>query len=157
MQVIPGSSSRVISGFPGIGKSFYCYAHRDTLGHAHDSDSSLFSWFSEKGVRQGRNTSFPANYVEYVHACFGVYTNIFVSTHAEVRAAMKEAGLLHYIVYPTRDQKEIYLKRYIERDSHEYLIELIDQSWDTWLDELESETNVNHIVLKRNQFLSDVL
>ena len=53
-------NTRVISGFPGIGKSYLFNNGKNIL--IIDSDSSNFSWL-EPGVR---NPEFPHNYMKHI-------------------------------------------------------------------------------------------
>ena len=51
--------TRVISAFPGTGKSYF---HRNSDSKVLDSDSSKFSWI-EEGVR---HPDFPNNYMTHI-------------------------------------------------------------------------------------------
>jgi len=53
--------TRIISAFPGTGKSFYHNTHKDTTL---DSDSSNFSWLADDKTL--RNPEFPYNYIKHI-------------------------------------------------------------------------------------------
>ncbi len=154
-----GKPTTIVAGFPGVGKTHYYRKNAGTPGMVVDPDSSLFHWHLEKGLRIGKSAFWPENYVKYISACVGVFDTVLVSTHTEVRDALLLPGvrLLHYLVYPSRDQKDDYLDRCWKRGSPESLIEIVNDSWNTWLDELESENRPIHIKLKPGQFFSDVM
>ena len=126
--------TRIISGFPGIGKSFYFETHKETTL---DSDSSSFSWTLEEG-KKVRNPDFPTNYIEHIKENIGKYEFIFVSTHIEIREALQENCIFFYLVYPARNRKNEFLQRYQDRGSSDSFIKLISDNWDKWLDECES-------------------
>lgn len=58
----------IISGFPGIGKSYFFrnqeYNNRTVL----DSDSSEFSWVKDENGNntKERNPDFPSNYIDHI-------------------------------------------------------------------------------------------
>ena len=153
---VPSSGGRVmpqvISGFPGIGKShFYTHECRDLK--VSDSDSSKFSW-----VRPGeRHPDFPQNYMQHIKTLLGEVDVVLVSSHKEVRDALVAAEVEFTLVYPERGAKEQYLERYRQRGSDAAFLALLDQKWDEFLDEMETQTNCTRIELHPGQYLSDVL
>jgi len=54
--------TRIISAFPGTGKSYYHNKHKETTL---DSDSSNFSLVVENGEKK-RNPDFPENYIKHI-------------------------------------------------------------------------------------------
>ena len=121
----------VISGFPGIGKS-YTAMNEDSFKIL-DSDSSNFSWI-KIGVR---NPDFPNNYIEHIKLNMYKADIIFVSSHEEVRNALIKNGIDFTLVYPHKSLKNIYLARYEQRGSSKEFIEFISNNWDKFLDEIE--------------------
>lgn len=138
---------KVIAGFPATGKSYFkgyvegsCYAPQ---GYCEDSDSSHFP-----------KDNFPDNYIKHIKDLINKGTDIiFVSTHKEVRESLVKEGIDFYLVYPKRDLKQEYLKRYKERGSSEAFIKLMDDNWDVFLSQLENQKNCTHIVLDSNEFM----
>lgn len=127
--------TKIISAFPGTGKSHYHKLHPDTTL---DSDSSQFSWIEINGNKT-RNPEFPNNYIQHIKDNIGKYKYIFVSSHKEVRNALIDNCLKFYIVVPKFSCKEIYLDRYRQRGNDDYFINLIDRFWDLWLHEIDTE------------------
>ena len=114
--------TKIISAFPGTGKSYYHNLHPDTTL---DSDSSEFSWqYDAVTGEKLRNSWFPKNYIEHIQKNVGKYEIIFVSSHKEVREALKDASLFHYVVYPRQCDKEMFKQRYIKRGSPEPFVNL---------------------------------
>lgn len=142
-------SAHIIAGFPGIGKSFVA---RNSALSVRDSDSSAFSW---RGTE--RHPDFPHNYIRHIQDHLNDCDVILVSSHAEVRNALREAGLAYTLVYPESSQRDDYIERYIRRRSPASFIQLVHDRFDPWLAECRAETHPTHVVLARGQYLHDVL
>lgn len=146
-----GKVIKVISGFPGVGKS-WLFNNQEQLGlKVSDSDSSNFSWISE-GVR---HPEFPNNYVEHIKEQMETSDVVLVSSHDVVREALMQAGIEFLTVYPNINDKEEYLKRFIERGSKEVFVKLINDNWDAWLSNLNKNNDDLHIELNLGEYLSD--
>lgn len=137
----------VIAGFPGTGKSYFF--NNNSKYVVLDSDSSNFSWL-EPGVR---NPDFPNNYINHIKENIGVADIIFVSTHKEVRKALRENYIIHYIVYPDVSCKGEYIDRYKQRNSNESFINMMNNNWESFITEIESESN-NVYKLKHNETMA---
>jgi hypothetical protein len=138
----------LITAFPGTDKTSYCNRDADYIpqGFATDSDSSTFD-----------KSNFPQNYIEHIKEKISEgYARIFISSHKEVRDALVENNLEFTLVYPKRELKEEYLKRYKERGSSESFINLLNNNWDNWIEELENQKGCTHIQLESGQFISNV-
>jgi hypothetical protein len=129
--------TKIISAFPGTGKSFY---HKKFPNDTLDSDSSNFSWIKDEvgNNTKERNPEFPKNYIEHIKSNIGKYKYIFVSSHKEVRDALLESFIFFYIVYPDKGRKEEFIKRYKERGNPEGFIKLVSDNWESWINELSS-------------------
>ena len=123
--------TRIISAFPGTGKSVYHKNHPTTTL---DSDSSNFSWVEVDGVKL-RNPQFPANYIEHIKENIGKYEFIFVSSHAEVRNALKDNCIFFYWITPVPERKEEFIQRYKDRGNQEGFIKLLEGNWEKWMNE----------------------
>ena len=149
-QAENGNKSKplLVAGFPGTGKSYYTNTESGYMpqGFATDSDSSKFD-----------KDNFPQNYIEHIKEKISQgYARIFISSHKEVRDALVENGLEFTLVYPKKELKEEYLKRYKERGSPDGFINLISNNWDLWLEELKNQKGCRHIELESGQFIANV-
>jgi hypothetical protein len=126
--------TRIISAFPGTGKSF---SHHLRPLTSLDSDSSLFSWGSDVGGQKIRNPNFPNNYVQHIKDNIGKVEFIFVSSHREVREALLDNCIFFYLIYPDRSDKTkaIYLERFRNRGSPQSFIDRVSQNWESWIKE----------------------
>jgi hypothetical protein len=134
----------IISAFPGCGKSFAYEALKEKIVIL-DSDSSDYSWTEKSsGVR---HPDFPANYIKHIKDNIGASDIIMVSSHAEVRTALKEAGLSYLLVFPEPSEatKALWLSRFKLRGSTEVFINLISTNWDNWIKELYDEEHIGGI------------
>lgn len=124
--------TKIVSAFPGVGKTTYHKKHSETTL---DSDSSSFSWIINDNGEKVRNPEFPQNYIEHIKQNIGKYKYIFVSSHKEVRDALLDNCLYFYLVYPEGNRKEEFIQRYRDRGNDENFIKLVDSNWDDWMEE----------------------
>ena len=135
----------IISGYPGIGKS-YLSEKTQLITHGifdfeiSDSDSSNYSWTTDESGNKIRNPEFPENYIRHIKDLMKTSQIILVSTHKQVRDAMDEAGIDYYIVYPEKEfPKSEYMERFRKRGSSEEFIKVQDENWDKWIDDLNND------------------
>jgi len=127
--------TKIISAFPGTGKSYYHSKYPNTTL---DSDSSNFSWVKDENGNNTsvRNTNFPQNYIEHIKGNIGKYEFIFVSSHKEVREALINNCLFFYLIYPDCSRKEEFIERYRNRGNDQKFIQLVNDNWDNWMKEI---------------------
>lgn len=139
-----GKQTIIISAFPGCGKShlFRNKGEKNIL----DSDSSTFD-----------KSNFPQNYIEHIKSNIGSADMILVSSHKEVRDSLVNEKIEFTLIYPSRDIKDEYIQRYIDRGNNENFVNLLQNNWDNWMNELDEQTGCEKIELKTGQYLSDVV
>jgi len=150
-------NTKIISGFPGVGKS-YMFNNNSKLTIL-DSDSSNFSWVKDdKGNNTSeRNPNFPSNYVQHIKENIGKVDIIMVSSHDIVRKSLQDANINYTIVYPDISLKDEYIQRYKDRGSNEGFVTMINKNWSNFIVETEKETFPKKIVLCEGEFLADVI
>ncbi len=163
----------VTCAFPGTGKSTisknaeqyglkHCHVHFNDHTREYeltipagpgvpvfDSDSSVFD-----------KSEFPGNYIKHIKDVLATCPEvvIFVSSHDNVRAALKEAGIEYQLAYPERQLKGDYIERYKQRGSSEFFVNLMDTKWNDFIDSCESDDGAKrHIILSEGEFLVDQL
>lgn len=146
-------STKVVSGFPAIGKSFLFDNQFNNTLTVIDSDSSKFSWLSE-GIR---HPEFPNNYMRHIKDNLGKVDIILISSHEVVRKALEENKIEYALVYPDISLKEEYIQRYKKRGSNEGFINFISSNWDDFIKEIEDEKFPSKIKLSSGQYLRDVI
>lgn len=143
--------TKVISAFPGTGKSYFADIHGDVL----DLDSNNFT-SGHTADGKVRNPDFPTNYMSAIEEQLGRHSIVLVSPHLEVIKGLLEKGIELTLVYPDRKLKSEYIERFRRRGSSEAFIKPLDSYWDDFLDQLEQQKGCRHIVLGWGQYLSDV-
>ena len=134
----------IISGFPGIGKTYFCNLHPQVT----DSDSHAFKEYS------------PEVYAEHIRTLYLLHQPVLVSTHESVRERLKASDVPFLLVYPAKELKQDYIQRYMLRSGFNGgndFAHRIKMNWDTWIDDLRSMCGVPKIELQEGQFLSDVI
>jgi len=138
---------KVISGFPGIGKTYY---KENSNINVLDSDSSKFSWI-EKGVR---NPEFPKNYIDHIKDSMYKFDMVLVSTHKIVRDALVDNNIKFLLVYPDISLKEEYIERFRKRGNEDSFIKLFEDNWDKFIGEMDNQKGCESVKLSSGKFLS---
>lgn len=148
-------NTKIISGFPGVGKTSLFNNEEFKALQILDSDSSKFSW-SEPGVR---HPDFPNNYMEHIKSNMGKVDIILVSSHEIVRKALVANGIPFIIVYPAKELKDTYIENYKGRGNDKAFIEFISNNWDSFLDDIVNLdcALINKVELKKDEYLKSVL
>ena len=130
----------IISAFPGCGKTYASNNYKDDFVML-DSDSSNFSWLKDADGKntEFRDPDFPNNYIRHIKENIGKADIIFVSSHANVRKALCDAGLKVILVYPDKKLKDEWIRRFKQRGNNEKFIKFISDNWDNFIDEIAHE------------------
>ena len=133
----------LISAFPGVGKTYL----KDNFKNLEiiDSDSSTFD-----------KENFPQNYIQHIKDHIGKVDIILISSHEVVRKALVEEGLPFILVYPDSELKNEYIQRYKERGNNENFIKILDDNWDTWMNQMKNQKGCAHIILYSGQYRSNL-
>jgi hypothetical protein len=142
--------TKIISGFPAVGKSYLFNSNKNLT--ILDSDSSQFSWI-ENGVR---HPDFPKNYINHIKENISKADIILVSSHKVVRNALKENGLNYILVYPAKKLKLEYIYRCSKRGNDFNFIKMLDENWDVFIDEIEEDIFPTKLRLWDGEFLGDI-
>lgn len=137
--------SSLISAFPGTGKTYFFEKNKDNFNIL-DSDSSTFD-----------KNYFPDNYITHIKNNYKEKELMLISSHKVVRDSLIKNNLRFLVVYPALDCKDIYIKRFKERNNTEAFIERISSNWEDWINEIEDSILFDKIRLNKNNYLSDVI
>jgi len=140
----------LISGFPGIGKTYF---KNNSVLNVADSDSSKFSWIKE-GVR---NPNFPKVYIEHIKDMLRSKDIVLVSSHKEVRDALVQERIRFWLVYPKRELKTEYLLRFEKRGSPQKFLDFLDSNWDNFITEMENQKFCEHKRLISGKYIGSVI
>ena len=136
--------TKLISAFPGVGKSYLFKNKGNKI--ILDSDSSKFD-----------KKKFPENYIKHIKDNIGMADIILVSSHDVVRDALVANGLDFTLVYPDKSIKDEYIQRYKDRGNKDDFVNRLEDNWDRWIDGMEKQKGAKHIKLQSGQYLSDVI
>jgi hypothetical protein len=128
------------AAFPGTGKTYFC-------GHSQLKAIEVEFWQYESRKQ----------YIQDVKAQMGKVDFVFLSTDVEGLQLLHNEGLEIFLVYPQKNLRNKYLDRYIERDNPYDFIGTMMKYWDATIEKLKEQKYCKHIVLEKNQYLSDVL
>ena len=132
----------LISGFPGTGKTYF---FNNTTLDVLDSDSSTFD-----------KKDFPANYIKHIKENIGEVDMILISSHEDVRYELEQSGLGFNLVYPAKELKNEYIQRFKDRNNDSDFIQLLDDNWENWIDDMKYQDGCRHIILNSGEYLSDI-
>lgn len=140
-------NGKIICGYSGIGKSYFCKMNKD---RAIDLDSR---WFEKK-------EGWEKMYIECAVALTHVYDYVLLTAHSSSVLLMDEIeDLKWYLVYPDITLKEEYRNRLEQREEQ-------TQGWiDALIDFYENQItkyntlikNAKKIVLQKSEYLNDVI
>lgn len=142
---------QVVSAFPATGKTHLA----TTRPGVFDSDSSRWSW-RRPGVR---HSEWPQNYMAHIAELRQSSARlILVSSHAEVRNALVQAGVPFALAYPAEGLREEYRERMERRGSPAALIrKVIEELWTPALAACRGQQGCDHIMLGPAMYLSDAV
>lgn len=135
IEQIKSKRTKIICGFPGIGKTYafeYLKEQNPKL-KVSDSDSRNFTWI-EKDGNKVKNPNFVKDYMEHISKLYSEnYDYIFVSTHPEVLKAIYETYDLndYAFVIPNSDRKDEFNEIYTKREDS--FKDFILENWDDLL------------------------
>ena len=144
----------VIAAFPGTGKSYFV-ASLSPGSKAIDLDTNEYTkGYDENGMPVDQE--FPSNYFTAIKQAIGQTKYLFVGCQPEVINILQKEHISPILIYPERQLKDEYVRRFHERGSSHEFSNLVRDNWDKFLDYLEMRDG-DRIVLKSGQYISDVI
>lgn len=138
--------TKVICGFPGVGKSTLYRELKEQGVQILDSDSSTFD-----------KASFPENYLTHIEMARLAGFTVLVSTHREVREGLHARNIPFILARPaSTDQKQEYLQRYEDRGSPPEFVQLMDRMWDTFYDDVAKDFKAEHWLVQPGEYLNEI-
>ena len=154
----------IIAAYAGTGKThfaslypqkvidFVCMPYKYHLDH-----KTIFDESSKADFNDTLNVNWPSNYVSAIKEYLNYNKIILIPSDLFVLKLLRKENIEYTLCYPKRDDKEIYLKRYINRCNNEYFIDIFIGNWDNFMDAFMNDTFGKHIILESNQYLSDAI
>lgn len=141
----------IVSGFPGVGKSYF--TKEINSNKVLDSDSSSFSWIKPNE----RNPNFPNNYIKHIKENIGKVNIIFISTHDILLKELYKENINYILVYPQLEIKMEYIKRYVDRNNDELFINTLNNNYENWIKGLQEQKGCLHCRLGIGEYLSNII
>lgn len=146
--------ARIFAAFPGTGKSTFAATRHKTEVIDLDSGKYTLGYTADGNAR---NPDFPHNYLRAIQEQLEKTKVLLIGCQPDVLAALRKEGLTFTLIYPERELKAHYIRRFQERHSPQLFVELLSSNWELFLDFLESQTSCKHIVLSDGQYISDII
>ena len=141
---------RIISGFPGIGKSYMAHHHSTKFS---DSDSSEFSWMYE-GVR---NPNFLEDYFTHIEEIVRSGKIALISSHKEIRDFLISKNIKFVCIHPRLYSKSSIISRIEDRGTPDHLIKVISDNYDSWITDIVDDKRLRKLEVPHGGFLEDVI
>lgn len=138
----------IISAFPASGKTYATKYFSEKGVTVLDSDSSKFSWIINEKGEKVRNPNFVEDYMKHISENIGKVDCIFVSSHKEVREALKKLTDEFLVVYPDKCLKDEWIERCFLRGNSPEFCQKIADHWDEWIDDIEDDFDLCGLRLK---------
>ena len=153
----------IIAAFCGTGKSvfaaknpekvidFVCMPYKYFLDSKGEDGE-----FCKANPKNVMRPDWPFNYLNAIKDTDSKGKLILIPSESQVLELLRAENIPYVLVYPQREAKDIYHKRFIDRGNSDDFINIFIGNWDYFLDVLEKDP-AEHIVLQPHQFLSDAI
>jgi len=153
----------IIAAYAGTGKTttarlhpqtvvdFVCMPYKYYLKQDDDGESCKAN--PDNIIRE----DWPDNYVDAIKPIARGSQIILIPTDLNVLRLLRLEEIPYYLCYPERSAKETYWERFIDRGNTEDFIDIFIGRWDCFLSVLEQDDFGQHLVLRIDQYLDDVI
>jgi hypothetical protein len=153
----------IVAAFSGVGKSYFASHHQDIaidmvcMPYKYILDpKARYDESSKADPNMEWNPEWPFNYIEAIKKCPSDKI-ILIPSDSRVLRLLENEKISYYLCYPKRKAKNVYRKRYIKRGNSREFLSIFIGEWKSFMDSLREDTYGKHIILRPNQYLSDVL
>lgn len=160
----------IIAAFAGTGKSYFCEQYKDK---ALDLWCMPFKYsnFIEESATCSNKEALKADdrlilrpgwellYYDTIKHLNEKYPSLYIviPTVRLILKMLKAEGIHYTLVYPQESLKTEYEKRFKTRGNTDEFMDVFIGRWDLWIQQFRKDDWGKHIVLKRNQYLVDVI
>ena len=99
----------------------------------------------------------PDNYIKAVINQYNEKLYVIIPPVISVLTALRDEEIPYILCYPEKSAKEEYERRYKERRNTEDFLDIFIGHWDQFMDQMESDPGKHHIIMKSNDYLTDML
>jgi len=153
----------IIAAYAGTGKTtlanmypdkftdFVCMPYKYELEES-DGDGEACKANPDNFMRP----EWPYNYIDAIMENMDAGKHLLIPSDHFVLTHLQIKGVPYVLCYPQRDAKDAYRKRYIDRGNNERFLEIFSDRWDNWMNFFEEDAYGHHIILRPDEFLSDI-
>ena len=156
----------IISGFPGIGKSYFAKNSSADLKIL-DLESSDYHYRRdpfgiggpvklEDGEWIGRYADAICEAKEFGDPEAGYYDYILISSHREIRDELRARGVDFIVVIPEGRLRNEYMRRFLSRGSSMEFMKKLYEKWPEWICDILDHETLPIISIGKDEYLSDV-
>jgi hypothetical protein len=99
----------------------------------------------------------PFNYVSAIKGALGSGKTLLIPSDFFVLMLLRDEKLPYILCYPQRNAKRVYKTRFLKRGNTREFIKVFIGRWKEFIEGCERDSYGHHIILKPDQFLSDVI
>lgn len=164
----------IYAAYAGTGKSYFCQEHPEAIDlicmpfkytNFSDVSEQIKADRKEEQIKADQNLELRTFWELYYYWAvkYLLYycpeQPIVIPTVGLILDFLEADHIPYTIVYPEKDLKDEYERRYRDRGNTEGFLDVFIGQWDDWIKSLEKRNTpfVKHIVLQRGQYLSDVV
>jgi hypothetical protein len=151
----------IIAAYAGCGKTTFATIIGDS---AVDLHCVTYKYYLDEDTNKGEagkanpdnemHHDWPNNYILAIKNVTFEYKYVLIPSDFRVLALLADEGIPYILIYPSRECRDEYLQRYIERGNTKNFISIFYDDWDWFIDRLETDKYGKHIVLQPHEFLS---
>lgn len=154
----------IIAAFKGSGKSYFIQHTGDSKefpfepeGDVSDSEKTSSKVDADSGAETHKQTYLLRNYIQEIANHFHEYKYFVIPYQRKVLKGLQSRQIPYVLVYPERDAREEYLRRFRDRgEADPELIKAVSLQWNGWMDVLRRDIYGWCIELPKDKYLLDV-
>lgn len=153
----------IISAFSGAGKSYLAKQYTDII----DLEPMDYHWIYEDDLKrldcekrkrnQNRilNPAWTKNYIDDILLYDEEYNIVLISGDDHIVSLLDKQGILCYNIYPSVNQKQDYIKRYMERGNSKEYIDFWNENFEQII--IGKQIHMYNIEMMDGEYLEDTL
>lgn len=153
----------IISAFSGAGKSYLAKQYTDII----DLEPMDYHWIYEDDLKrldcekrkrnQNRklNPAWPKNYIDDILLYDEENNIVLISEDDHIVSLLDKQGILCYNIYPSVNQKQDYIKRYMERGNSKEYIDFWNENFEKIV--IGKQIHMYNIEMMDGEYLEDTL